>query len=167
MTKGIRINFVLTVISVIFLKNVPTVESTIRCYKCLAALPQYYSTEPVRLCKDFDYSEKFIVTCPYSTFCTKKITSAKIPTTINGTERDCANQKHVIQNYHHGEWHQEVSVEEPYTPGCHKLDDKGTRTSNIEYCYCNTELCNSGNSYKTLGYLKSFIFVILFLYKYF
>ncbi|XP_072388141.1 uncharacterized protein [Diabrotica undecimpunctata] len=149
--NGYVINYFTIAVCIIGITNIPNTESAVRCFKCLSALPQYYTNETIRLCKDFDYSDKFIVECPFSTYCMKKFTSAKIPTTINGTERNCANQKHVIQNYHHGQWHQEVSVEEPYTPGCHKINDKGARTSSMEYCYCNTDLCNCANSYSEVG----------------
>lgn len=115
------------------------------------------------LCKDFDYSDKFIVDCPYSTFCVKKNTHAFISdgkcyvvyeihfpdifflVLINGTERDCALQKLTTQKIREGKWHQAIEVEEPYTEGCKINSDKGLRTASIEHCYCRGNLCNAGH----------------------
>ncbi|XP_023017772.2 uncharacterized protein isoform X1 [Leptinotarsa decemlineata] len=135
--------FAPAVIITLLLNTFPEIECSIRCYKCLAARPFYYTDETVLLCENFDYSDKFIVDCPYSTFCMKTLTSAKISGVINGTDRDCANQKQVIQKYYDRDWHKEIHVEYPYQPGCTVVDDKGARTSSIEHCYCNSDLCNS------------------------
>lgn len=61
---------------------------------------------------------------------------------INGTLRDCASQKYDNQVYKDGKWHLEVSVEEPYIEGCAKVDDKGQRISQPQFCYCKGDLCN-------------------------
>ncbi|CAG9857670.1 unnamed protein product [Phyllotreta striolata] len=160
MSEGYYFNLISAVMCFVLLQSIPNAEATIRCYKCLATLPTFYTNETIRLCKDFDYSDKFIVDCPYSTYCTKKFTTANIPTTINGTERDCASQKQVIQNYKNGRWQQEVEIEEPYQPGCHKVDDKGTRTSTIENCYCNYDLCNSATT-ATTGFLTALFTTVI------
>lgn len=83
---------------------------------------------------------------------------------INGTERDCASQKQVIQNYKNGQWHKEVEIEEPYKAGCSKVNDKGARTSTIENCYCNTDLCNTGSYLRSriVGFFAAVIVFIVF-----
>ena len=96
----------------------------------------------MRLCSEFDYSDKFIVDCPYSTFCMKKYFTAKIPSPINATERDCAHQKYITQNFKNGRWQPEVVMEEPYKEGCSVVDDKGLRTATTVDCYCKSYLCN-------------------------
>ncbi|XP_044260918.1 uncharacterized protein LOC123008920 [Tribolium madens] len=122
-------------------------EAATKCYKCTTTKPSLYSNETVRLCSEFDYSEKFIVDCPYSTFCMKRDFSAKIPVPINATERDCAHQKLMTQNFKNGFWQPEVVVEEPYTEGCSVVDDKGVRTSTTVECYCKSYLCNGADIY--------------------
>ncbi|KAJ8957949.1 hypothetical protein NQ318_001948, partial [Aromia moschata] len=128
-----------------FVSGISDVACDIQCYKCLVGPPSFYVNETIRLCKDFDYSEKFIVNCPYSTFCMKRITSAKIPDLINGTERNCASQKFETQNYYNQKWHSEVIIEEPYKEGCEMVNDKGARTTTTEFCYCKGSLCNSAS----------------------
>lgn len=67
----------------LFVSDIPEVQCAIKCYKCFVAPPTHYTNESSSLCKDFDYSDKFIVNCPYSTFCIKTISSAKIPGNIH------------------------------------------------------------------------------------
>ncbi|XP_030757369.1 uncharacterized protein LOC115883193 [Sitophilus oryzae] len=114
----------------------------IQCYKCIFAENIYTTGES--LCNGFDYSDKFIVDCPYSTYCMKKNTHSKIgEEQINGTERDCALQMYRTQKIRNGKWHQEIEVEEPYVEGCKTTKDKGLRTPFIEHCYCKGDLCNN------------------------
>lgn len=54
-------------------------SEAIQCYRCVFASYVYFLNNTF-LCKDFDYSNRFIVDCPYSTLCMKKNTYA----TING-----------------------------------------------------------------------------------
>ncbi|KAJ8978795.1 hypothetical protein NQ317_015520 [Molorchus minor] len=100
-------------------------EAAIRCYKCSVARYVHYINETIRLCEDFDHSDKYIVDCPYSTLCMKRIASAKISDTISGIERDCASQKSENQKLENRTWHLEVTIEEPYEEGCSELNDKG------------------------------------------
>ncbi|XP_060532692.1 uncharacterized protein LOC132705812 isoform X2 [Cylas formicarius] len=132
-----------------------TKVSAIQCYKCILAPYIHFSNETLYKCKDIDFSDKFMVDCPFSTFCMKKVTSAKIPALINGVERNCAYQKLETQRVENGKWHPEVRIEEPYEEGCFKINDKGLRTSTIEYCYCKGNLCNGAGL--SGGYSLTFI----------
>ncbi|KAF7283619.1 uncharacterized protein LOC143194029 [Rhynchophorus ferrugineus] len=132
----------------------------IQCYRCMFA-PYIYDSN-ANLCKDFDYSDKFIVDCPYSTFCTKKNSHAVISDVlINGTERDCALQKLTTQKIREGKWHQAIEVEEPYTEGCKINSDKGLRTASIEHCYCRGDLCNAGYRYNALFPIYLFTIILV------
>lgn len=118
----------------------------IKCYKCIFATYIYFANNTL-LCKDFDYSDKFITDCPYSTLCMKKNFYAVLNgEQINATERDCASQKLDTQRILNGKWQAEIHVEEPYTEGCKKEDTKHVKTPYIEHCYCRGDLCNAGNS---------------------
>ncbi|XP_018568399.1 uncharacterized protein LOC108908756 [Anoplophora glabripennis] len=142
---SLNVSFILSF--VLFLEYIPSLKADLRCYRCIVASPVVnYEGETYNLCKDFDYSEKFIVNCPYSTFCVKKIVSAKIPYLINGTERDCASQKLKQHKYQNKMWHVDYIVEDPYIEGCVKADDKGARTTTAEYCYCKGDLCNAASA---------------------
>ncbi|XP_019765638.2 uncharacterized protein LOC109541268 [Dendroctonus ponderosae] len=139
-----------SVILVLFIQNFLGSEA-IECYKCAFA-PYIYFTNESSFCKDFDHSNRFIVDCPYSTFCVKKNTYAIINgVSINGTERDCASQKLDTQRLSNGKWHPETRVEEPYEEGCKANEDKGLRTAYVEHCYCRGELCNSGKTVFEFG----------------
>ncbi|XP_019876116.1 uncharacterized protein LOC109604029 [Aethina tumida] len=149
---------------IVFIAYLPENESVLRCYKCLFTTPISFSKDPIHLCRDFDYSDKFIVECPYSTFCMKKITSGRINRVelINGTERDCAPQKLDNRNYRNGRWEEEIQVVEPYSEGCFKSDRKGQVSASIEYCYCKGDMCNNSNHLRT-QIMSVFVPVILLL----
>ncbi|CAH0549326.1 unnamed protein product [Brassicogethes aeneus] len=147
----------------IFISSLPTIECTIQCYKCLFTNPVYVSNKVVPLCKDFDYSEKYVVDCPFSTYCMKKIFSGDVSGKINGTERDCAPQKLQNQKYQNGKWQEEIKIEEPYTEGCQVSDRKGQILNKIEYCYCNSYLCNQSYKKSPCIYVISSV-IALFLY---
>ncbi|CAG9770100.1 unnamed protein product [Ceutorhynchus assimilis] len=134
----------LSVILVLLIQNILTSEA-IQCYRCVVA-PYVYFSNGTLLCQDFDYSNRFIVDCPYSTFCVKINTYATLnDIQINGTERDCAAQKLDTQQLKNGKWHPETLVMEPYDEACKLNQDKGLRTAIVEHCYCRGELCNAGN----------------------
>lgn len=138
-------NGYLTVILVLICQHVITTEA-IKCYQCIFA-PYVYFTNNSLLCKDFDYSQKYIVDCPYSTLCMKKNSNIMLNgVQINGTERDCASQKLDTQRILDGKWKAEIRVEEPYTEGCKRDDNKFYKTPYVEHCYCRGDLCNPGNT---------------------
>lgn len=105
--------------------------------------PSPHTNETVRLCASFDYSDLYVIDCPYSTMCMKKDISVNLPHPINGTERDCALQRYDYQDLENGKWRLKVAIEEPYDTGCSVIDDKGQRSSRTEFCYCRGDLCNT------------------------
>ncbi|GJQ78097.1 hypothetical protein Trydic_g2435 [Trypoxylus dichotomus] len=135
---------------------------SIRCYKC-APVPRttYVKNDTVRLCSQFDYSEKYIIDCPYSTLCMKKIYSVNLTGNFtNGTHRDCAHQKYEYQKYVDGKWQLAVAInEEPLAEGCLMADGKGFKISTASYCYCRGDLCNG--AVKIAGSILSAVSVII------
>ncbi|KAJ8913745.1 hypothetical protein NQ315_007462 [Exocentrus adspersus] len=157
-------SFLGCVAAVILLQCIPALRANVRCYRCLIAMPVVnYDNETIRLCKDFDYSDKFIVDCPFSTFCMKKTVSAKIPYPINGTMRGCASQKEKHHNYLNKQWQVEYTVEDPYEEGCSHLDDKGARSTTAQFCYCKGDLCNTTGALAAtpVFYIISAVIVVL------
>lgn len=65
-----------------FFLDIPLAEC-IQCYKCTTVGPQPLQNETKRICSDFDHSERYIVDCPYSTFCMKKTFTVNLHTRKN------------------------------------------------------------------------------------
>lgn len=74
--------------------------------------------------------------------------------------RDCAPQKYKFQEFVHGKWQMQSSIEEPYTEGCAFEDDKGARIAKQEYCYCRGYLCNAAANLEESSYHVDAICVI-------
>ncbi|KAK9876363.1 hypothetical protein WA026_012672 [Henosepilachna vigintioctopunctata] len=129
----------------ITLTHVPS--NAIKCYKCSLTKTNIYLKETIGLCADFDYSDRFKVNCPNSTFCVKKSYKAKIAGLINGTERFCAYQTFETHKIVNREWIPTVIIEEPYSENCTTINDQGLKTGWTEECYCKTELCNGAKSH--------------------
>ncbi|XP_053617253.1 uncharacterized protein LOC128679203 [Plodia interpunctella] len=142
------------------------VASPLQCYQCHINPPvgQTYNTTK-NLCAHFDYSDKFIVECPYSTMCMKHefhldILNGK---TITNVVRDCAQQKHEYHDYHNGQWSPKMEVLEPYHEGCQNVDDKGERTTSFNrYCYCRSNLCNTSANTNHEGYTDIMGVIVVF-----
>ncbi|XP_025829129.1 uncharacterized protein LOC108739638 [Agrilus planipennis] len=146
---------------VIFTSIIETSEA-IKCYKCTILPPPIYSNETSRLCAFFDYTDKYIVDCPYSTFCIKRIFTVYLSDAINGTLRGCAPQRNDYQVYKNNKWQMQVNVEEPYEEGCTNVDDKGQRISKPTHCYCRGDLCNGNASFTNINFaLNSILTVII------
>lgn len=150
----------------IILSLITTGVSSLQCYQCLINPPpgHYYNTTK-RLCVHFDYSDKFIVDCPYSTMCMKQEFHLDIlnGVRINGVLRDCAPQKHVFQDYKNGMWSPKMEILEPYIEGCENVDDKGERSTSTRYCYCRKDLCNSSpNTHTHEGYTDIMGVIVVF-----
>ncbi|KAL3271268.1 hypothetical protein HHI36_021759 [Cryptolaemus montrouzieri] len=137
----VRSEFLLLAVIWIIFSDVPP-STAIRCYKCSLTKTNLYLTETTGLCSEFDYSERFIVDCPESTFCVKKIYQANIAGFLNGTDRFCAFQKYETHKVVNGVWEPRVIIEEPYTENCTVINDHGLKTVWTEECYCKTDLCN-------------------------
>ncbi|GLV38503.1 uncharacterized protein CBL_12946 [Carabus blaptoides fortunei] len=150
---------VLTVILVII--QYISISSALQCYKCTILPPSHFSNETERLCSQFDYSNKYIVDCPFSTICMKKSFEVELSgQPIIRELRDCASQKYKYQAYVHGKWQTQSSIEEPYTEGCEFVDDKGARSAKTKYCYCRGHLCNAASNLEETSYHVDTICVI-------
>lgn len=132
-------------------------STAIRCYRCSLTKTNLYLTEPSGLCSEFDYSDRFIVDCPESTFCVKKTYQAKIAGLRNGTDRFCAFQKFETHEIVNREWIPKVIIEEPYAENCTVINDQGLRTGWTEECYCKTDLCNEAPQFQSVGSLTILI----------
>ncbi|XP_072934432.1 uncharacterized protein [Epargyreus clarus] len=138
---------------------------SLQCYKCLINPPpgHYYNTTK-RLCSHFDYSDKFVVDCPYSTMCMKQDFYLDIQNEvrIHGVLRDCAQQKYDYQDYKEGRWLRKIEIVEPYQEGCFNVDDKGERITPSRYCYCRGDLCNSSPNSNHEGYTDIMGVIVVF-----
>ncbi|XP_014372000.2 uncharacterized protein LOC106721551 [Papilio machaon] len=150
----------ITVISLVI-----TGVSPLECYKCLINPSQgeNYKTA-TNLCTNFDYSDSFIVDCPFSTMCMKQDFHLDIQNgvRIEGVLRDCAPQKHEYQDFKNGKWSPKTEVLEPYKEGCFSGDDKGERVTTSRYCYCRSNLCNSTPSTNHEGYTDIMGVILVF-----
>lgn len=60
-------------------------------------------------------------------------------------ERGCANQKLTLHRHKNGAWVTEESVAEAiYKEGCFPEDQLDLKAAKSEYCYCDSNYCNSG-----------------------
>ncbi|XP_017786386.1 PREDICTED: uncharacterized protein LOC108569374 isoform X2 [Nicrophorus vespilloides] len=147
-------------------KALPSAEGVLKCFRCTVTPPSAFSNEPERLCSKFDYSDRYIVECPYSTLCMKKHFTVNLTVPINGTVRDCAKQRYDYQDFVNGKWQLEVAIEEPYEEGCTKADDKGYRSSSSTFCYCRGDLCNSAPKTENHAFVATLTIAVIFTFKY-
>lgn len=74
-------------------------SEAIKCYRCTVA-PNFRSgNRTQQLCSKFSESEEFVVDCPYSTMCMKKVFRYQLQdgTNIETINRNCADQKFTEQ----------------------------------------------------------------------
>lgn len=70
----------------------------IECYKCSVSPGSRQLNTTTQLCSQFDESDKFIVDCPYSTMCSKKVLRIKLQgKDVDTIVKDCAVQKYTEQ----------------------------------------------------------------------
>lgn len=121
---------------------------SIRCFECYVVEHSDYKPNITQnLCKDFDYSEKFVKECGNSTFCRKTFLSTKLANPLIGIQRGCANQLELGQQYENGIWNKNFGVvENAYQEGCIVIDSYGLRSVKIEHCYCSSDFCNLGRN---------------------
>lgn len=75
-------------------------SSAIRCYRC-TVLPNRDPKEKNHFCTKFEETDEYIVDCPYSTMCMKKIFRMRLIDNVTETLiRDCAIQKYTEQVWH-------------------------------------------------------------------
>ncbi|KAL1517758.1 hypothetical protein ABEB36_001484 [Hypothenemus hampei] len=139
--------------------------NAIKCFQCYMTQHPYYFQDDVivKTCNDMDYSHKFIVDCPESTFCFKRV--------VNGIfykqgytreERGCAPQTYKGEKFDStlGWMMDKRIVGDAYQDGCKTVEDQGIRTLKIEECYCDSyELCNS--SFKPKTYILPITFPLI------
>ncbi|XP_067015009.1 uncharacterized protein [Anabrus simplex] len=126
--------------------------SGLSCYKCTILPPPPNSSETTRLCSHFDGSSKYVVDCPFSTFCMKKTFELPLQKglTVRGVQRDCAAQHYTYQTLVDSRWvNQDAIVDSAYDEGCHQ-EDKGVtqsvKSASATYCYCKKNLCNTAKA---------------------
>lgn len=134
----------------------------IKCYKCSVSPGNRQLNTTTQLCSQFDESEKFIVDCPYSTMCSKKILRIKLQgKDVDTIVKDCALQKYTEQVFKNGSWHRISKIEEPYEEGC-DVTASNSLTEQTTTCHCRGSLCNSApketNSYSTDAMAVIFVF---------
>lgn len=70
----------------------------VKCYRCTVG-PTQRQNHTDQLCLKFDQSDDFVVDCPYSTMCMKKVYRYQLldGRSIETVSRNCANQKYTEQ----------------------------------------------------------------------
>ncbi|XP_072934433.1 uncharacterized protein [Epargyreus clarus] len=133
-------------------------STCIRCYECVAEL-SYTAIE--HICDNFDGSGKYIVDCPNSNMCYKRVTSWESSNglTSKSYHRGCAAQSvNGDQKRINGKWQMVNDIHDVYDEGC-KMDADEERITKTMHCYCRGELCNG--SAKTVTHLSAFLFIII------
>ncbi|XP_037039790.1 uncharacterized protein LOC119076890 [Bradysia coprophila] len=138
-------------------------SNAVRCYRCTVAPTNRHENRSQQLCLHFSESDEFVVDCPYSTMCVKKIFKYQLlDGVIETVERNCADQKYTEPDFKNGAWQDKTTVEEPYEKGCSSAVQKLPGTEPTTYCYCKGSLCNSANketfSYHTDAMAVIFVF---------
>ncbi|XP_054279792.1 uncharacterized protein LOC128997984 [Macrosteles quadrilineatus] len=147
--------------SVIALANVQECAGIV-CFYCTIQPPSRGSNQTAQLCSKFDGSNNYHIDCPHSTLCMKRTFHHSLQggKTIQVSERGCAPQKRNIHFYQDGNWRMENKIEEDvYNVGCQNDEGLGMR-SPTEYCYCATNLCNSGD--KSRDHADTMAVIIIF-----
>ncbi|XP_037922391.1 uncharacterized protein LOC119658765 [Hermetia illucens] len=120
--------------------------SAIQCYRCVVT-PTYRSdfNTTIPLCSKFEETDEFVIDCPYSTMCQKKVLRMELQKdhVIETVTRGCANQKYTDQVFKQGAWRREHKVEEPYSEECREFKENTLSASSTTYCHCRGNLCNS------------------------
>ncbi|XP_030753443.1 uncharacterized protein LOC115880370 [Sitophilus oryzae] len=144
--------------------------SGLRCFQCHMVQHPYYITDnkSVLTCKDFDYSNKFIVECPHSTFCYKRTSKNHFyKEDFVRVERGCASQLYRGQNFDPsaGFYQEEYVVGNAYKRGCRKVESFGERRTDIEDCYCDSDLCNASDRLRNSAILCVILPILLILLR--
>lgn len=73
------------------------VTEALKCYRCTVG--PTLKENRTHLCTKFDESDDFVVDCPYSTMCMKKVFQYELQDgqKIETVSRNCADQKHTEQ----------------------------------------------------------------------
>lgn len=75
------------------------VTAAIKCYRCTVAPSFRSDNRTQQLCSKFSETDEFVVDCPYSTMCMKKVFRYQLQdgTNIETVNRNCADQKYTEQ----------------------------------------------------------------------
>ncbi|XP_065201411.1 uncharacterized protein LOC135832219 [Planococcus citri] len=141
----VRVMEIRLIVLLILFNFVHRLSADLTCYECTTQP----NPEPSKSksCSQFDESEKYEVTCPYSTFCLKRTYQYTLQggKTVEVVERGCAPQKHSFHVYENNRWVPQNTIEKSiYEEGCIPFDPSGTKQQKSEYCYCSSNLCNTG-----------------------
>lgn len=73
------------------------ISIAIKCYRCTVG-PTYQS-KTQQLCQKFEETDDYVLDCPYSTMCMKKVYRLQLldGKTVETVSRDCAKQKYSEQ----------------------------------------------------------------------
>ncbi|KAF7281790.1 hypothetical protein GWI33_004272 [Rhynchophorus ferrugineus] len=154
------------IVPVILLFCMWNMVSALRCFQCYMVEKPYYFQDGLSslTCNDFDYSNKFIVECPSSTFCYKRTAR----THFYGKEfireaRGCAPQEYVGQKYDDflGFSEERYVVKDAYKSECVAREGFGLRLTESADCFCNSDLCNSGDQLKISSIYSYLCFVVV------
>lgn len=129
----------------------PRISSPIRCFECYTVThPSHIDDDVVKkLCRNFDYSDNFIIDCGNSTYCRKTVMREVILHSLVEVERGCASQLYVGLTLNGGAWKSEQKVvTDAYKDECSHVENYGLRNVKVENCYCKTDLCNSSTFVK-------------------
>lgn len=71
----------------------------IKCYRCTVGPSNRFANRTQQLCAKFSESDDFVIDCPFSTMCMKKVFNYKLldGQTVETVSRDCASQKYTEQ----------------------------------------------------------------------
>lgn len=80
------------------LSNIDVTEA-VKCYRCTVGPTHRTGNRSQQLCAKFSESDEFVVDCPYSTMCMKRVLSYQLQdgTKIETVNRNCADQKSTEQ----------------------------------------------------------------------
>ncbi|XP_050337920.1 uncharacterized protein LOC126764170 isoform X3 [Bactrocera neohumeralis] len=137
----------LSTLGLLMLSRIDSIAA-IKCFKCSVTVEKNYIqniTVLTPMCTKFDWSENFIIDCPFSTMCLKTISTLHLQNEKQNTiTRGCAPQKDTKQVFKNRRWQQEYSVQEVYDEGCTEFKANHLSVSSKIHCYCRGNLCNSG-----------------------
>lgn len=74
-------------------------SNAIQCYRCTVGPSNRFPNRTQQLCLKFSEDDEFIVDCPYSTMCMKKVYQYQLldGKKVETVSRDCAHQKYTEQ----------------------------------------------------------------------
>ena len=165
------IQLLINLLVIIIVNSVNTIDG-LQCYQCTADphIQNGPKSTTLYTCSDFDHSDKYVIDCPYSTLCLKRVQSLVINdlVTVNVTTRGCATQKSKTPTYVNGSWTDVIQIVEPYQSGCYESFVKDNRLTQRVNCYCHGDFCNYAITLPRQPipiYCLYFVIIIVFINK--